>query len=199
MKLKDRVGQKYSYLTVLKKSDVQRLPNKVLWDCQCICGKIIKVSSGNLTRGQQSCGCMRHAIAPNKSNDRVVAIQKYVFQRNVQGTAKQRGIPVEIDFETFAELSIKPCYYCGCEPNKRVEDKRHGNKRQRRRVSDTTIYYNGLDRIDNSRGYTADNVVPCCTQCNYSKRTMSMEDFREWAKRLYNNFCIDTNLDAVNG
>ena len=159
MKLKDRVGRKYNYLTVLKQSDVQRLPNKILWDCRCVCGKIIEVSSGNLARGQQSCGCMRRAIAPNKSGDRVIAIQKYVFQRNVQGTAKQRNIPIEIGFETFAELSMKPCYYCGCEPHKCVSDKRHGNHNNRRRVSDTIIYYNGLDRLDNTRGYTADNVI----------------------------------------
>ena len=35
----------------------------------------------------------------------------------------------------------------------------------------------GLDRVDNSRGYQADNVVPCCADCNYMKGQMSQEAF----------------------
>jgi 5-methylcytosine-specific restriction endonuclease McrA len=27
----------------------------------------------------------------------------------------------------------------------------------------------GIDRVDNSIGYTPDNCVPCCTQCNRIK------------------------------
>ena len=29
-----------------------------------------------------------------------------------------------------------------------------------------------LDRIDNSRGHTRDNVVPACIRCNYARRNM---------------------------
>jgi 5-methylcytosine-specific restriction endonuclease McrA len=34
----------------------------------------------------------------------------------------------------------------------------------------------GLDRVDNSRGYAPDNVVPCCQECNRIKgHTVSYE------------------------
>ncbi len=32
-----------------------------------------------------------------------------------------------------------------------------------------------LDRIDNSKGHTRDNVVPACIRCNYARRDMPYE------------------------
>ena len=32
-----------------------------------------------------------------------------------------------------------------------------------------------LDRVDNSKGHTLDNVVPACIRCNYSRRDMPYE------------------------
>jgi len=45
--------------------------------------------------------------------------------------------------------------------------------------------YSGIDRVDNSRGYEPDNVVPCCIDCNRAKRTRTRADFLAWAERLY--------------
>ena len=45
--------------------------------------------------------------------------------------------------------------------------------------------------IDSSKGYTKDNVVSCCKDCNYSKRTMSQEDFLTWVERVYNHSIKD--------
>jgi len=47
--------------------------------------------------------------------------------------------------------------------------------------------YNGLDRIDNAKGYILDNVVPCCKHCNYAKRNMSTEKFYNLIKSIYEN------------
>lgn len=45
----------------------------------------------------------------------------------------------------------------------------------------------GLDRVDSSRGYTPDNVVPCCKTCNSAKSSLSLEEFRAWVRRVYQN------------
>ena len=45
--------------------------------------------------------------------------------------------------------------------------------------------YNGLDRVDNEKGYTIDNVVPCCKHCNYAKRNRSVEEFIDWIAQVY--------------
>ena len=38
---------------------------------------------------------------------------------------------------------------------------------------------NGIDRVDNSVGYTAGNVVPCCSTHNMMKGKMSVNEFNE--------------------
>jgi hypothetical protein len=37
--------------------------------------------------------------------------------------------------------------------------------------------YNGLDRIDNAKPYTMENVVPCCATCNRAKLNLTVEEF----------------------
>lgn len=44
--------------------------------------------------------------------------------------------------------------------------------------------YNGLDRIDNSVGYTEDNCVPCCAVCNRAKNSMGYNEFIEYLDDL---------------
>jgi len=47
-------------------------------------------------------------------------------------------------------------------------------------------YYNGIDRIDNTKDYTLDNCVPCCKNCNYAKRTLTQHDFYKLIQSIYN-------------
>lgn len=42
----------------------------------------------------------------------------------------------------------------------------------------------GLDRVDNSIGYTAKNVVPCCKVCNKIKGAMPLNDWLEAITRI---------------
>ena len=70
--------------------------------------------------------------------------------------------------EQFKYLTKQNCYYCGKEPDqiRKNNDYSHG------------IYvYNGIDRLDNNRGYTTDNTVSCCGLCNKMKLTLTEEQF----------------------
>ena len=51
--------------------------------------------------------------------------------------------------EEYRELLSKSCEYCSGP------------------LPETST---GLDRLDNKKGYSLDNVVPCCTLCNYARR-----------------------------
>lgn len=62
-------------------------------------------------------------------------------------------------------LIIKECHYCPAKP-------------------DWPHSYMGLDRLDNSKGYTEDNTVPCCFKCNSAKNDMTIEDFKKWLKSV---------------
>lgn len=43
----------------------------------------------------------------------------------------------------------------------------------------------GIDRVDNSVGYTKENSVPCCKLCNFMKKAMSRNDFLSRIKKIY--------------
>jgi hypothetical protein len=47
---------------------------------------------------------------------------------------------------------------------------------------------NGIDRVDNSRGYTASNCVPCCKYCNAGKADRTLSEFKSWAKAVSERF-----------
>lgn len=83
-------------------------------------------------------------------------------------TAERRGLAFELTFEYYFNPQSpttfwqKPCYYCGGH----IE----------------TI---GLDRIDNTKGYTASNVVSCCSVCNVAKGQMTQKEFKCWVEKIY--------------
>ena len=54
-------------------------------------------------------------------------------------------------------------------------------------IKEEPFKYNGIDRINNSKGYTIDNCVPCCFMCNYSKNNHSLSDWKAWLERLKKN------------
>ncbi len=59
-----------------------------------------------------------------------------------------------ISLDEFKELTAQKCHYCQKPPANCY-----------RKV----FVYNGLDRKNNSAGYSLSNVVPCCRDCNYMK------------------------------
>jgi hypothetical protein len=68
-------------------------------------------------------------------------LQPLCFYKN---NAKSRELKFELTKEQFHSLVSTSCHYCGtCQENG-----------------------NGIDRVDNSKGYTMDNVVSCCSLCN---------------------------------
>lgn len=58
MKALDIVNHKYGRLTVIRRLGSKK--RLVYWECKCICGNTIEVSTGNLRSGNTtSCGCKR--------------------------------------------------------------------------------------------------------------------------------------------
>jgi hypothetical protein len=62
-----------------------------------------------------------------------------------QRSARDRGLEWSISLDEFRSLVSLPCHYCS---------------------GSTEGTGAGLDRIDNSLGYSVSNVLPCCTACN---------------------------------
>ena len=78
---------------------------------------------------------------------------KYRYNAYKRG-AEKRGYEFLLTVDEFTELWNKPCHYCN-----------------------VSIEGIGIDRKDNSLGYTLDNTVTCCTQCNWMKNTIGYKEF----------------------
>jgi hypothetical protein len=87
-----------------------------------------------------------------------------IYARN----ALDRGSTFEISKDKFRELTKKNCYYCDAEPNRVFTNSG---------LCKSSYTCNGLDRIDNSIGYTLANCVPCCKICNQMKSNKSFDEF----------------------
>jgi hypothetical protein len=68
--------------------------------------------------------------------------------------AKDRNINFLLTEEEFCSIE-KICFYCG-ESLERIK----------------------IDRVDNNKGYEKENVVGCCTTCNFMKGTMDSDKFK---------------------
>lgn len=119
---------------------------------------------------------------PENKKKRVLYVQKYVsknkekvysyghsYNRTVAGGyrayrngAARKGNEFVLSIDEFASLTSKPCKYCG-EAKLRI----------------------GVDRIDNTKGYTIKNSAPCCKLCNYMKNKHSVTDFLSHIKKIY--------------
>lgn len=87
--------------------------------------------------------------------------------------ARLRGIKFNLDKNIFRILTSSNCFYCGMKPKQRIVE----NNRTEAGIKHSEYFYNGLDRVDNTKGYVRDNVVPCCRLHNEWKRAMPVKDF----------------------
>lgn len=174
-KLINLTGQKYGRLTVIKRSFPNSERRKARWLCKCECGKEKVVDGYHLREGHtKSCGCLgkenlRIRILPFGLASMRAAIHRY------KRRAKMRGIEYKLTEEEFKEITQKDCYYCGAKPNNMTKDvKANGDYK-----------YNGIDRVDNNKGYVNGNVVPCCWTCNAAKGTLTTQEFKSWVINIY--------------
>ena len=166
-------GQKYGRLTIIKEAPKEEgRGGSVRWVCKCDCGTECVKNGSSIREGwTKSCGCL---IGEHKRKKFGESDFNSIF-RGYQEGAKSRRLQFSLTFEQFRQLTSCSCYYCGAPPS---------NRRKRCSNSYGQLPYNGIDRKDNSLGYTVDNSVPCCKNCNYGKRTQSHDEFILWVRRV---------------
>jgi hypothetical protein len=119
-----------------------------------------------------------------KKQDKASIPSLKMMYKVYKNNADSRGYVFELSFETFSDLVEKNCYYCGTKPKK----------------------YNGIDRKNNSVGYTKRNCIPCCFRCNRMKYTMSEEEFaysidslKDWSEKYIKNHGRESLSKFKNG
>lgn len=110
-----------------------------------------------------------------KNKDRVYAYGKE-YNKTVRGgfrsyksVATKKGNEFLLTPEDFAGIVGQCCKYCG-EDSQRI----------------------GIDRIDNTKGYTIENSAPCCKTCNYMKKNHTIKDFLDHVMKIaqYNKISL---------
>jgi hypothetical protein len=96
-------------------------------------------------------------------------------------SARRRGIAFSLSESQAYELFGRPCYYCGGRDTKCI--RLSGTKRIANTNQVCTVYC-GIDRFDNKRGYSLDNIRPCCRTCNVSKNMLSADAWANWLAAL---------------
>lgn len=176
----DLVGKRFGRLTVVS---LDRIENRhTVWLCKCDCGKENIVSISGLIGGTiQSCGCLKQEAMAEIGRRNTIGLGKAAANSILYGYKKSAGIrnlSWELSEDDFFSLIEKNCHYCGDAPSLFSHRSSSFNG---------GFVHNGIDRVDNTLGYTKENCVSCCKNCNYAKRSLSYSEFLDLVRKVYNN------------
>jgi len=172
---KNIIGKRYNRLVVLEQNGWKELTNNrtAIWKCLCDCGNIVDVPLTYLNvESTGSCGCLQKEVAARNGRANFKGDEISGFNK-IKGEYKKRAKLKNMDFDLTDEqiriLFTDKCYYCEAEPKQisRV------NAIEQRGL----FLYNGIDRVDNTKGYTLENSVSCCKYCNTAKHDLTVEQF----------------------
>jgi len=179
-KAMDLTGRKFNRLKVIKRIYPNTKYGRVRWLCKCDCEKEKVIPANHLVNNEiKSCGCLVKEEMINNPHNKLAFGTSNMRQAilTYKMSAKRRGVEYKLTVEQFKEITQKDCFYCGAKPSNIYKNKQSNGK----------YIYNGIDRIDNNKGYAIDNIVPCCKSCNSAKGILTLQEFQDWVKRLYNN------------
>ena len=170
-KRQERIGQVFGKLTVV--SWVSRTEGYLV---RCACGNEFKSKyyhlTQNVTRSCRDCFVSKargRPVLPDNLGEKRHLINQY------KQSAKRRNIPYQLTEDQAIQLLLGDCHYCGAKPS---------NKVVRSTTANSTLLYSGIDRYDNSVGYTTENCVSCCTFCNTAKLDKTIQQWEEWLDRI---------------
>lgn len=162
-RFKNLIGQQFGKLTVI--NGPLNITNEKSWKhkqrkwlCKCDCGKEVIRVTNQLNKGvATSCGCLskERVLALNIKNCRPF---EWIYN-NLKRCAKNNNKEMLLTFEEFLKFTkINKCHYC----TDKIEWKERNSK-----SNPNSCYY--IDRKDNSKGYTTENCVVCCSLCNLTR------------------------------
>lgn len=182
-RIENLLGKRFGRLLVISLTKDRVNGNKsAKWLCKCDCGNFHIVSANALKKGTTvSCGCFhKEMVSSMFSKGRGEAGFNRIYRRYKESALK-RKLEFNLNESEFKQIiSGHNCYYCGSD-DFIVSKSRNCDVRN----INGDFHYMGIDRIDNTKGYTLDNCVPCCKLCNYMKRAMSFNDFIDHIRKIY--------------
>jgi hypothetical protein len=184
----DLVGKRFGKLLVVESLGVNEFRQQIV-KCKCACGHISNHHASSLVNGKiKSCGCKQKEDQLKHRNmiDNDSMMAKVYLYGTYKCEAKYRSIDFKLEKEEFFKLTSSSCHYCNKPPSQKISRIHDKNK---------SYTFNGIDRKDPNRGYSTDNVVPCCKHCNFAKHIMGYKEFLQLVKQIYLNLKLEKKHD----
>ena len=178
------VGERKGHLEVVGIIPQNKGGRHVQLELLChACGNTATQSSVVFSKSK-SCGCERHKAGEGKSlGPKTMPWQlesgeaaRRLLVGRYKRSAKVKGLDFLLSDEDMTRLFKSSCSYCG---------RSETNTCKGLGKSSGDFAYVGLDRVDPFKGYTQDNVVPCCWMCNMMKNTLTQEAFLDHTTLIY--------------
>lgn len=171
-RISKKIGKKFGRLTVL--GTVPRYYSNrryTSYKCLCDCGNTVETALINA----KSCGCLQKEMVSERSKKEFGFAAKNEVWNYYKRNAQTRNLEWSLSKDQFNKLVQDSCFYCNINAEDLWET-----------ASGSSFVRSGIDRFDNSKGYTIENCVSCCKICNRAKGSMPGEMFLKWITRLQN-------------
>jgi hypothetical protein len=127
------------------------------YDSKDLCTKHYKMQWDKVNKDKRR---LRNKLYQDKHKERIKESNKSIYRRfnRAKNQARYRSLTFTLTQNEYSQTVSKPCFYC---------------------EGPLPAFGYGLDRIDNTKGYTPDNVIPCCTDCNRGRGARyTVEEFK---------------------
>lgn len=155
------INNTFNYWTIIE-ARPNKLKSMVL--ARCVCGKekILRFRS-IMNNTSKSCGCKRKLYTRRGKRTEGSNTALNNLYSHYRTKAINKNISFDLSLEEFNKITLLNCFYCEAIPAN-LHKKKYDN-----------YLYNGIDRINNAFGYTKNNIVPCCYECNTKKGAITKE------------------------
>lgn len=154
------VGKKYGRMTITGIVSKGKSPRV---SAICDCGKEKILSAYDVVyRKVVSCGCYHREEMSKRQIKPDNHSAKTRLYNGIKAGAEVRNYSFELTKEECYNIAKQNCYYCEVPPERELK------------TVGGSIRVNGIDRVDNEKGYTLDNCVSSCKKCNIMKHGVTI-------------------------
>lgn len=181
----DLIGKKFGRLLVIHSSKPRH--GRAYWVCECNCGRMCSAAGKALRSGKKkSCGCLRKEMARSRQpalseGNRLESGESgfNLLYATYRCGAEYRGHSFDLSKDDFRKITSEKCVYCGDDPHQKTGNELSG-----------FYIYNGIDRKNNTIGYTLENSASCCGRCNLMKGKQSVDEFIAACRSVVKHFAV---------